>query len=55
MELKDIQKEKPLKTAFISARVKPENHKWFRENRIDMDLVIEKLKNDVSKQKGESQ
>lgn len=44
MELKDIQKEQSKKTEFISVRVKPENKKWFKEHYIDMDLLIEKLK-----------
>ncbi len=45
IKLRDIQKRETNKVAFISARVSPENKKWFKENRIDMDLLIERLKN----------
>jgi hypothetical protein len=49
MKIRDIQRRKTLKTAFISSRVKVENAKWFRENRIDLDKVIDKLREENEK------
>ncbi len=44
MKIKDIQKEKSKRTGFISARVKPENAKWYKKNKIDLDKLIDELK-----------
>lgn len=47
MKLKDIQKKKTNKIAFISARVSLINSKFFKKNRIDMELLLDKLRHDA--------